>query len=154
MAKKENPFSILRVLRDLDGVSLADSNALKWFKRNVNKLVKGTKLGFNDVVEGLQEAGPKTRRVGKMYMFRYLPKGRNKLPYYDTFPLIITITFNRKYITGLNLHYLPPKYRQILFNRLLDITNNEKFDNTTRIKLTYDILKSFKKFNSRRFTYC
>ena len=152
MAKKENPFSILRVLRDLDGVSLADSNALKWFKRNVNKLVKGTKLGFNDVVEGLQEAGPKTRRVGKMYMFRYLPKGRNKLPYYDTFPLIITITFNRKYITGLNLHYLPPKYRQILFNRLLDITNNEKFDNTTRIKLTYDVLKSFKKF--RYFKPC
>lgn len=146
MAKKPDPFTNIRSLADLSDINPTNENSWRWFRRNVNKLYKGTKLGFDDVVQGLKEAGPQTRKSGKMYMFRYLPKGMSKLPYYDTFPLVLTLTFSRKYITGLNLHYLPPKHRKILFNRLNDITNNEKYDNTTRIKMTYDILKSFKKF--------
>tara|TARA_Y100000310_G_C20297887_1_gene630321 strand:- start:38 stop:643 length:606 start_codon:yes stop_codon:yes gene_type:complete len=146
MAKKEDPFSNIRNLRNLSGTDPAEQDSWRWFRRNVNKLYKGTKLGFDDVVQGLTESGPQTRKSGKMYMFRYLPKGMGTLPYYDTFPLVLTLTYTRKYVTGLNLHYLPPKYRQRLFNSLNDITNNKKYDNTTRIKMTYDILKSFKRF--------
>tara|TARA_Y100000310_G_C20335562_1_gene647323 strand:+ start:28 stop:633 length:606 start_codon:yes stop_codon:yes gene_type:complete len=146
MAKKINPFTNIRGLADSSGIDPTNEKSWRWFRKNVNKLYRGTKLGFDDVVQGLKEAGPQTRKSGKMYMFRYLPKGMATLPYYDTFPLVLTLTFTRKYITGLNLHYLPPKQRLILFNKLNDITNNEKYDVTTRIRMTYDILKGFKRF--------
>jgi hypothetical protein len=42
---------------------------------------------------------------------------------------------------GLNLHYLPPKWRAIFFDRLTDYTNNKKYNRTTRLKLSYDLLK-------------
>jgi hypothetical protein len=47
---------------------------------------------------------------------------------------------------GLNLHYLPPNLRAKLMDGLYTISNNKKFDETTRMKLSYDMLKSASKF--------
>jgi hypothetical protein len=47
---------------------------------------------------------------------------------------------------GLNLHYLPLKQRAMFLDRLTEIANNKKFDETTRLKLNYSLLKSAKKY--------
>jgi hypothetical protein len=46
---------------------------------------------------------------------------------------------------GLNLHYLPHKERAIFFDRLLDYTNNKRYDESTRLRLKYDLLKGSSK---------
>src|SRR5579859_4289851 len=46
--------------------------------------------------------------IGKMVMYTYDPKLKEKLPYYDTFPLGIVVAFNKTGFYSLNLHYLPP----------------------------------------------
>ena len=42
---------------------------------------------------------------------------------------------------GLNLHYLHPALRAQFLDSLLDITNNDKFDRTTRMKMSYAFVK-------------
>jgi hypothetical protein len=84
--------------------------------------------------------------IGKMYMFFYDPKGKATLPYYDIFPLIFPIGFQEGGFLGINLHYLPPYLRAKLMDALYSTANNDKYDNTTKLKISYDMLNSAAKF--------
>lgn len=79
--------------------------------------------------------------VGGMYMFFYDPKTKDKLPYYDNFPLIVFVEGTKGGFYGLNLHYLPMTLRAKFLDGLMDQTNNQKFDETTRFDLSYDYLR-------------
>lgn len=83
--------------------------------------------------------------LGRMYFFYYDPKMKDSLPYYDRFPLVIPIEQYTDGILGLNLHYIHPKKRIILLDKLSEFTNNNKYDNTTKLRLTYNTLKSASK---------
>jgi hypothetical protein len=89
---------------------------------------------------------------GNMYMMVYDPKGKDTLPYYDNFPLILPYKKVPGGFYGLNLHYLPPTYRAKLMDVLWqDRLNNQKFDDTTKMKLgarAYHVLKA-----SARYRY-
>jgi hypothetical protein len=81
---------------------------------------------------------------GKLNMFFYNPKFKKKLPYYDTFPLVLPLeTYNDGFL-GLNLHYLPIPLRIKLLDRLVDYSNNTNFDESTRIIVDYSRLKRVK----------
>jgi hypothetical protein len=79
--------------------------------------------------------------VGSMYMFFYDPKHKETLPYYDSFPLIIVLGPAEGGFLGLNLHYLPPTLRAKFLDAILDVTNNKRYDDTTRFRLTYNLLQ-------------
>jgi len=81
---------------------------------------------------------------GKLNMFLYNPKFKKKLPYYDTFPLVLPLeTYNDGFL-GLNLHYLPIPLRIKLLDRLVDYSNNSQFDESTRLIVDYSRLKKIK----------
>ena len=81
---------------------------------------------------------------GKLNMFFYNPKFKKKLPYYDTFPLVLPLeTYNDGFL-GLNLHYLPIPLRIKLLDRLVDYSNNTQFNESTRIIVDYSKLKKVK----------
>jgi len=85
--------------------------------------------------------------MGRMYMFFYDPKHKEKLPYYDRFPLIFPFEKVEGGFMGLNLHYLPPQLRARLMDALYDLVNNEKYDDDTRLRrLTYQRLNSAARF--------
>jgi hypothetical protein len=83
--------------------------------------------------------------IGRMYFFYYDPKTKDKLPYYDRFPLVLPIELYPDGILGLNLHYIHPKQRIILLDKLSEFANNSKYDKTTKLRLSYDLLKSSSK---------
>lgn len=91
-------------------------------------------------------------RIGKMFMFFYDPKGKYEMPYYDSFPLVFPFHLHPDGFTGINLHYLPPLLRAKLMDALYDLINNNKMDETTRLRLNYNILSSSAKF--RYFRPC
>jgi len=78
--------------------------------------------------------------IGSMYFYYYDPKTKETLPYYDKFPLVIPIERYTDGFLGLNLHYIHPKTRIILLDKLSQFTNNKKYDKTTRFRLSYDLL--------------
>ena len=82
-------------------------------------------------------------RLGKTdYNFQYDPKTKQTLPYYDRFPLCIPVQKAKGGFHGLNLHYLHPLIRAQFLDALYDVTNNQKFDRTTKIKMTYSMLSA------------
>lgn len=87
-----------------------------------------------------------TPMVGRMYAFYYDPKFKDKLPYYDTFPLIFPIEKVSRGFMGINFHYLPYMLRARLMDSLYDLKNNNNIDETTKLRLSYDILNSASRF--------
>lgn len=83
---------------------------------------------------------------GRMFMFWYDPKHKETLPFYDRFPLILMVGPARKGFYGLNLHYLDPRSRALFFDTLLKLRNNSKYDETTKLELSYNLLVSAGKF--------
>jgi len=123
------------------------SNAARsWFMKNVNKLaVSRTALLKDD------NTTKRTRFMGgRMYMFFYDPKLKKELPYYDRFPLAIMVGPAPGGYYGINLHYLAPRLRAILLDRLMDYTTGQ--DEKMRFKISYRILKSATKL--RPFKPC
>ena len=79
--------------------------------------------------------------IGKMYFYYYDPKSKDSMPYYDRFPLVIPIEQYRDGFLGLNLHYIHPRQRIILLDKLSDTASNKKFDAKTKLRLSYDYLR-------------
>lgn len=84
--------------------------------------------------------------TGNMYLFAYDPKTKDDLPYYDRFPLVFPFRRVSDGFYGINMHYLPPLLRAKLMDALYDTVNNDKMDETTRLRINYRILQSAAKF--------
>lgn len=84
--------------------------------------------------------------VGRMYMFMYDPKMKDELPYYDRFPLIFPFRRVKGGFYGINLHYLPHMLRARLMDSLTSLANNTKYDDTTKLRLSYQILEASARF--------
>ena len=123
-----------------------------WFRSIVNR-TKGAFSGETpQKILSRQESTVASALLGKMYFYSYNPKWKNKLPYYDTFPLVFPIEKYNDGFLGLNFHYLAPKHRAILMDQLKAFANNKKYDETTRLQLTYNMLKGFSKIKRARPT--
>ena len=81
------------------------------------------------------------QNMGQMFMFFYNPKHKDTLPYYDRFPLVFPIELYDDGFLGINLHYLPQKLRATLMDALYMTINNKKNDKTTKLRLSYEILR-------------
>ena len=118
------------------GIQARTKESMRWFRTRVSQMksVNRTQL--------MKDARNRKRFIfGDMYMMMYDPKHKQTLPYYDRFPLVIPVEPAKGGFYGLNLHYLPHTLRAQFLDQLYDRTTNNKFDETTRFKLTYDLLK-------------
>lgn len=93
-----------------------------------------------------------TPLVGQMYMFYYDAKHKDTLPYFDRFPLIFPYKKVKGGFMGLNMHYLPLQLRAKLMDALYQTANNDSYDESTRLRINYNILNSSSKF--RHFKPC
>jgi len=80
--------------------------------------------------------------IGKMYFYFYDPKTKDSLPYYDRFPLVIPIENYKDGFLGMNLHYIHPKQRIILLDKLSDTASNKNYDKNTKLRISYQFLSS------------
>ena len=135
-----------------DQVAAKARAAGNWFRSIVNR----TKGKFSDetpkTILQRSESLVSKSVLGKMYFYSYDPKWKNDLPWYDTFPLVFPIEKYENGFLGLNFHYLAQKHRAILMDQLKMFANNKKYDETTKLKLTYDMLKGFTKIKRARPT--
>ena len=90
--------------------------------------------------------------LGNMYFYSYDPKWKNELPWYDMFPLVFPIEEYNNGFLGLNFHYLAPKERPILMDQLKMFATNKLYDETTKLRLRYNMLKGFTRFKRARPT--
>ena len=119
------------------GITPRSKESRAWFMNKAKNLnVSRSKLMKEDPIELRSRPA-----VGRMYMYFYDPKHKETLPYYDRFPLIIMVGPAPRGFMGLNLHYLPLATRAKFLDALLGTVNNERYDESTRFRLSYDMLK-------------
>lgn len=126
------------------GITPRTKESMKWFRNKAQQLNPNRSSLLKDDALTLTSRP----RVGDMYMYYYDPKHKETLPYYDRFPLTILVDKAPKGFYGLNLHYLPLNIRARLLDSLLDTINNNKYDETTRFRLSYDMLNRASKLNA------
>jgi len=78
--------------------------------------------------------------IGKMYFYFYDPKTKDSMPYYDRFPLVIPIERYKDGFLGLNLHYIHPRHRVNLLDKLSEIASNKNYNENTKLRISYDYL--------------
>ena len=118
------------------GIAARTKASMEWFRSTVSnrKVSRAALIG---------DGPTRSRQVyGSMYNFQYDPKTKQTLPYNDRFPLCIPVQKAKGGFYGLNLHYLHPLIRAQFLDELYDITNNSKYDRTTKMNVTYQLLKS------------
>lgn len=129
--------------------NLRSKEAIDWFKAQAASI---RTINTNQLLVKSRENARTSLKIGQMYMFAYDARGKETLPYYDRFPLVFPFKKYNKGFYGINLHYLPIPLRAVLMDRLFDLVNNDKFDETTRLKVTYNVLESSSRF--RYFKPC
>lgn len=88
--------------------------------------------------------------MGGLYYFYYDPKTKDDLPYYDIFPLVMPLKREPDGFIGLNLHYLPIRYRINFMRKLLPLAIYNDDDEIKRIRVTYPILDASSRFKEFR----
>jgi hypothetical protein len=119
--------------------------ARNWYREAAGKLTSNiTPSMFEKRTDTARKVS--SMEFGYMYAFKYDPKTKNDLPYYDTFPLIFPVRMDSDGFLGINFHYLPPTLRAKLMNALYSTLTNKKYDDSTKVKISYSILQSASKY--------
>jgi hypothetical protein len=112
--------------------SEASKKGLMWFYKELRKAASDFRYNaFNPVKDPF---------IGGLFCFKYNPKYKDVLPYWDKFPLVIPFGVESDSFIGLNLHYLPSTERIKLLTFLLQ----QKSKKTTRhyINISYSVLNA------------
>jgi len=118
-----------------------------WFEQQV-LLMTRQQLTPPKVLAGNPDQLASRVLPGHLYMFLYDPKTKADLPYYDRFPLVFPFRKTPDGFIGLNMHYLPYQLRIQLLDNLLVFANNQKFDETTRIKYSWALIDGVSKYKA------
>ena len=87
--------------------------SINWYKKKVADL--SNKISAARLMRGKTRKAPEYNRL---YFFRYDPKLKSILKYYDTFPLVMPIQSAPGGFLGINFHYLPIPLRMRLLETL------------------------------------
>jgi hypothetical protein len=120
-----------------DGLTPRTNASRQWLRAKVKDLKPTPQSMMND-----RERLKQKSFIGRMYFYYYDPKTKDRLPYYDTFPLVIPIERYDDGFLGLNLHYIHTKHRIILLDKLSDTLTNDKYDEKTRLRISYPHLQA------------
>ena len=133
-----NIFQNLEMEAFRAGVTPRTKQSIDWFRRKAQAM---RRVNRESLVKEKAIEQQSNGIVGNMYMFSYDAKHKDTLPYYDMFPLVVVVGPADEGFYGLNLHYLPPLLRAKMLDGLMGITNNRKYDASTKIQASYSMLK-------------
>jgi hypothetical protein len=150
------------------GIATSTQAAWQWFRSAVQRL-SGVNI-MAEIEEGQvvtqEEAVQKAIKtkllkpvdhtnIGQMFLFKYDPKWKQRLPYWDVYPLVFPIDVFTNGFVGINLHYLPFGFRDPILNHLSALSNDsDKYDDEGRLQISYDILKSYSLMFNRFYKDC
>lgn len=125
------------------------ANAAEWYRNEAKKVIYVTNQKVLDNADPFTSFTASAVNAGKMYCFFYDAKTKEKLPYWDQFPLIFMVGTWESGFYGINLHYLPPQARAKLMDQLYaGHTNNLNFNRTMQLNIndlkSISYLRNFK----------
>ncbi len=124
-----------------------------WFRAQASKVA----MSPNALMSQDRSAMVSVPMIGQMYLFAYDPKTKDKLPYYDRYPLVIpfdtarlggraTSASSSQGFMGLNMHYLPLRLRARLMDALYNVISDDNFDERTHLQISYNLLSAVSRY--------
>ena len=118
--------------------------SINWYKKKVADLsnrISAARLMRDNKLK-------KAPTFNKLHFFRYNPKLKATLPYYDTFPLVMPIQSAKGGFLGINFHYLPIPLRM----KLLETLDRRNFTgNYSKLKNIREVKPTIKHYLKRQF---
>lgn len=124
-------------------VPAREKSAREWYRNTAGQV---NRINEKTLMSGGGDRLQSRPLVGQMYMFYYDAKHKDTLPYFDRFPLIFPYKKVKGGFMGINLHYLPLQFRAKLMDSLYTVTNNQRYDESTKLRLSYNLLDAAAKF--------
>lgn len=143
--KTATAFADVEFMNRESGLKPNTKYSRDWFREKASNIQKINPRTVVDKLRGRSVTRVRADDIGRMFMYFYDPKTKEQLPYYDRFPLIFVVNVYQDGFLGINLHYLPPMYRAKLMDALYSTINNNRYDATTKLKLSYKLLESTSK---------
>ena len=132
-------MAVSKYIQSVQKAAKGRPKSTAWYKDKIKEF--GTPGAMDLIRDGKRAAKP---FYGRLNMFIYDPKWKKKLPYYDTFPLVLPLERYTDGFLGINMHYLPIPLRVKLLDRLVDYSNNTRFDESTKLIVDYNKLRNIK----------
>ena len=118
--------------------------SINWYKKKVADLsnrISAARLMRDNKLK-------KAPTFNKLHFFRYDPKLKATLPYYDTFPLVMPIQSAKGGFLGINFHYLPIPLRM----KLLETLDRRGFSGDySKLKNIREVKPTIKHYLKRQF---
>lgn len=116
----------------------------RWFRGKAKKAATSARQIWSER-QRLKSLNLRRQILGNMYYFYYDAEWKDVLPYWDAFPLVIPIELTEDGFLGLNFHYLSPRLRANLLDRLMELKDLEEERLDWR-KIRYDQLRSYSRY--------
>lgn len=126
--------------------------AIRWYQRQVSKQlsVKPSQLLNQKVYK--KRSGAEAGLIGKLYFFQYDAEqaGDPETGLFDQFPMVFIFNAVRNkdgqmVLYGLNMHYLAPAERAVLYIELLKLKTSKKFTPRSRLRAEWNLIKAVTK---------
>jgi len=134
--------------RSTTDYAVMSRESMKWLKNKIEEIRSPSSIPKNISREAFRT--DRKFLLGRLYCFYYDPKTKDNLPYYDKFPMVLALEKYPDGFLGLNLHYLPYKYRVAFLTKLMDYATLDRNNDVMRIRVSYDILNASKRFKEFR----
>ena len=146
-------FDKINNLTDLiQSVKAKSQKAKQWFRELIKTTQRAAIPGRFGRAEFRKERNidvikKVTRKdIGAMFLMRYDAKTKDRLPYWDAWPLVFPFAPAPGGFYGINIHYLNPTARMTLMMALIKGSQSfgsKQLDEDFRLKLSYKVLSSF-----------
>lgn len=130
------------------GYKTMSRDSIAWLREKIDEIKRPDRIPPSINAEKFRQTV--AFKVGMMYCFFYDPKTKDTLPYYDKFPMVLVLEKYNDGFLGLNLHYLPIKYRIAFLTKLMKFAQLTPQDDINRMRISYEILNSAKKYSEFR----
>ena len=141
---KTPPLSILQKVHNDPNFTTARSVA--WFRKKINELGGNSPLAKTELMNTTRPLQTSKFLIGSLFIFKYDPKTKEDLPYYDTFPCSLIFNIEGGLARGINFHYLPITLRAKLFDKIWQIAA-DNWNNQQQVKkLTWKLLSNVTRF--------
>jgi len=120
-------------------LNATQQSAIAWFM----SMIKGLKgsAGLRKRVGADFFDPSKDIAVGQFFIFEYDAKFKDELPYWDKYPFSLIIDADSNGFLGLNFHYLPPRLRKAVLDKLIKY-KKKAGSPRAYLKVAYPMLKA------------
>jgi hypothetical protein len=144
LTPKVEPLSIFDKVRN--DPKYTQARSIDWFQKKISELGGNSPSAKYDLMKTTKPLQTSRFLLGSLFIFKYDPKFKAELPYYDNWPCSLIFGIENDLVRGINFHYLPVTLRARLFDKLWQVAMVYRNNQQQCKRVTWKLLSNVAKF--------